>query len=64
VTLVTGLALATGLWSAVQAINGEARASYAQAAAQLGGAESDVLFPASGYIPIARYVMLRRAGWQ
>ena len=34
-TLILGLALATGLWSAVQAINAEARASYARAAAQL-----------------------------
>ena len=27
-TLIAGLALATGLWSGVQAINAEARASY------------------------------------
>ena len=31
-TLLAGLALATGLWSAVQAINAEARASYDAAA--------------------------------
>lgn len=36
VTLAVGLALATGLWSAVQAINSEARASYKQAEEQLG----------------------------
>ena len=34
--LLLGLALATALWSAVQAINGEARASYARAAAVIG----------------------------
>jgi len=64
VTLITGLALATGLWSAVQAINGEARASYAQATAQLGGDQHDLLTPRNGFIPLDRYVMLRRAGWQ
>ncbi len=63
-TLITGLALATGLWSAVQAINGEARTSYAQAAAQLGGTGFDVLLPTDAYIPVPRYVMLRREGWQ
>ena len=34
ITLLTGLALATALWSAVQAINTEARSSYAQAERQ------------------------------
>ena len=34
--LVLGLALATALWSAVQAINSEARASYSRAVEQLG----------------------------
>ena len=63
-TLVTGLALATGLWSAVQAINGEARASYARASAQLGFSEMDMLVPKNGSISIARYVMLRRTGWK
>ncbi|TJW23729.1 MAG: ABC transporter permease, partial [Mesorhizobium sp.] len=33
--LLLGLSLATALWSAVQAINGEARASYDRAAAIL-----------------------------
>ena len=32
-TLVVGLALATGLWTGVQAINAQARLSYARAAA-------------------------------
>ncbi len=38
VTLIAGLALATALWSGVQAINAEARAAYARAAGQVGSA--------------------------
>ncbi|MFC4668426.1 FtsX-like permease family protein [Seohaeicola nanhaiensis] len=63
-TLVLGLALATGLWSAVQAINAEARASYARAAAQLGGDAGPVLKARDGALSVATYVKLRRAGWQ
>lgn len=64
VTLLAGLALATALWSAVQAINAEARASYARATAQLGAGALDRLEAPGGPIPLARYVALRRAGWQ
>ncbi|MDK3018319.1 FtsX-like permease family protein [Pseudodonghicola flavimaris] len=63
-TLLAGLALATALWSAVQAINAEARASYARAAAQIGAGGLDRLEAPGGPIPLARYVALRRAGWQ
>lgn len=63
-TLVLGLALATGLWSAVQAINGQARASYAQASEQLAAGRYPELTAADGPIPLGRYVALRRAGWQ
>ncbi|MDA7963264.1 ABC transporter permease [Ruegeria sp.] len=63
-TLLTGIALATGLWSAVQAINAEARASYARASAQLAQGQFDELHDPSGPIPLSRYVDLRRAGWQ
>ncbi|WP_135504884.1 ABC transporter permease [Roseovarius aestuariivivens] len=64
-TLIIGLALATGLWSGVQAINAEARASYDAAAASLGEGRYDQLLPRAG----ARfdqeiYIALRRAGWQ
>jgi len=62
-TLILGLALATGLWSAVQAINGEARANYAQAAAQLGTDQQPILSDPDGAIPLSTYIMLRRAGW-
>ncbi|WP_170463563.1 FtsX-like permease family protein [Ruegeria arenilitoris] len=63
-TLLIGLALATGLWSAVQAINAEARASYERAADQLALGQYDELHNASGAIPLSQYVALRRAGWQ
>ncbi|NOD46161.1 MULTISPECIES: FtsX-like permease family protein [unclassified Ruegeria] len=63
-TLLIGIALATGLWSAVQAINAEARASYARANAQLAVGQFDELRDPSGPIPMSRYVELRRAGWQ
>ncbi|SHI86428.1 FtsX-like permease family protein [Wenxinia saemankumensis] len=62
-TLVAGLALATALWSGVQAINAEARASYDAAAATLGEGRFDQLVREGG-IARADYVALRRAGWQ
>lgn len=65
VALVAGLALATALWSGVRAINSEARASYDAAAATLGEGRFDQLLPRAGdTIPQARFVALRRAGWQ
>ncbi|EEE39132.1 ABC transporter, membrane spanning protein [Rhodobacteraceae bacterium KLH11] len=64
VTLLTGIALATCLWSAVQAINAEARASYERANAQLAIGQFDELRVPGGFIPLPRYVALRRAGWQ
>ncbi|MEM6310750.1 MAG: FtsX-like permease family protein [Pseudomonadota bacterium] len=65
VALVAGLALATALWSGVQAINAEARSSYDAAASTLGEGEYDQLLPRSGEtIEQSRYVALRRAGWQ
>ncbi|MEM6587758.1 MAG: ABC transporter permease [Pseudomonadota bacterium] len=64
-TLLSGLALATALWSGVQAINSEARASYDAAAAVLGEGRFDQLVPGSGEsIALATYIKLRRAGWQ
>jgi len=63
-TFLMGLALATGLWSGVQAINSEARASYDAAAATLGEGQFDQLVPRAGdRIPQSVYVDLRRAGW-
>ncbi|MCK8463161.1 FtsX-like permease family protein [Aliiroseovarius sp. S1339] len=61
---LAGLALATALWSGVQAINAEARASYGAAASILGEAEFDRLTPRQGaIIPQDIYVALRRSGW-
>jgi putative ABC transport system permease protein len=61
---LAGLALATALWSGVQAINAEARASYDAAAATLGEGQYDQLVPRQGNaIPQDTYVGLRRAGW-
>lgn len=63
-TLLAGLALATALWSGVQAINAEAQASYDAAAATLGEGTYDQLTRRDGQ-PMAQttYVGLRRAGW-
>ncbi len=63
-TLILGLALATALWSGVQAINAEARASYAAAGAAAGGDVLPALVAAGGgEIDQEDYVALRRAGW-
>ncbi|MEC7258806.1 MAG: ABC transporter permease, partial [Pseudomonadota bacterium] len=62
--LVVGLSLATGLWSAVQAINDQARASYDRATAQSTLAFRETLRAPSGAIPLDTYIALRRAGWQ
>ena len=64
IMLLLGLALATALWSAVQAINGEARASYARAAAVVGQDRLESLVQADGSrFSQQIYVDLRRAGW-
>lgn len=63
--LLLGLALATALWSAVQAINGEARASYARAAAVLGQDRLEALVRADGgRFPQSTFIALSRAGWR
>ena len=62
--LFAGLALATGLWSGVQAINAEARASYGRAAAMLGQNRLEQLVAKDGgAIPGDRFAALRRGGW-
>ena len=64
VTLLAGLALGTALWSGVQAINAEARASYEAAAATLGeGRLGQIRAADGGPLSQATYVALRRAGW-
>ena len=64
ITLLAGLALATALWSGVQAINAEARASYDAAAETLGEAQyAQIMARDGGAIPQETYIALRRAGW-
>ena len=61
---LAGLALATALWSGVQAINAEARASYDAAAKTLGEGQYDLLIPRQDdRIPQKDYIRLRRSGW-
>lgn len=63
-TLLAGLALGTALWSGVQAINAEARASYDAAAATLGeGTYAQIIAQDGAAIPQQTYIALRRAGW-
>ncbi len=63
-TLITGLALGTALWAGVQAINTEARASYATAAGTMDTARFGQITPKSGQIlDMDDYIALRRAGW-
>lgn len=63
-TLLAGLALATALWTGVQALNTEARASYERASATLATADSGRLVAPGRRITVAEFVALRRAGWQ
>lgn len=63
-TLLAGLALGTALWSGVQAINAEARASYDAAAARLGeGSYGQIVAKDGGDFGQEVYVALRRGGW-
>lgn len=63
-TLVVGLAAATALWSGVQALNAEARASYARAEALLGADRlARVVAVDGGALTTADFAALRRAGW-
>jgi putative ABC transport system permease protein len=63
-TLIMGLATATALWSGVQAINTEARASYAAASDQLTDAAVGRITAINGDISLAEFVAIRRAGWR
>jgi len=63
--LFVGLAIATALWSGVQALNAQARKSYDQAASVFSSGGAQSLTPASGAtVPQDAYVKLRRAGWK
>jgi len=61
--VIFGLALATALWSAVQAINSEARASYNRANAQLSLNDHSTITHVTRALQLTDYIELRRAGW-
>ena len=61
--LILGLAVATALWTGVQAINAEARAAYDRAAGVLGQDRLDRLVATDGALTVADFAALRRAGW-
>lgn len=61
--LVIGLALATALWTGVQAINAEARAAYGRASEVLGGDRMDRLEATGAPLTVADFGRLRREGW-
>ena len=64
-TLLIGLSMATALWSGVQAINTEARASYARASAALGGNLFSSITNSDGTpLSVKTFVRLQRAGWR
>ena len=64
VTLILGLALATALWTGVQAINAEARKNYSEAADILGGGGlSELVHKSGASIPQETFITLRKGGW-
>lgn len=64
-TLLAGLAIATALWSGVQALNRQARASYDRAAAVLGEANAATIVATKrATLPENDYVALRLAGFK
>ncbi|EBA03848.1 hypothetical protein RB2150_05093 [Rhodobacterales bacterium HTCC2150] len=61
--LFFGIALATGLWSGVQAINAEARASYANVTSTFAGQNLSYV-TSTRDMTTADYANLRRSGWR
>ncbi len=63
-SILTGLWLATALWTGVQALNNQARADYARAGALLASAAQAQLVARQGErFDQAAHVQLRRSGW-
>ena len=61
---LSGVALATALWSGVQAINHEAKVSYRAAAQTLGEGQYNLIRPKQDkIISVLDYVNLRKSGW-
>ncbi|HET6389790.1 ABC transporter permease [Hyphomicrobium sp.] len=64
-TLLVGLAVATALWSGVQALNQQALRSYERATTALGIGDTKNLLPTrDSLFPQDLYVKLRLAGWK
>jgi putative ABC transport system permease protein len=64
-TLLVGLAIATALWSGVQALNQQARRSYDRASAEFGAGSMRSLVSARGALfSQDLYIKLRLAGWK
>ncbi|VVO95443.1 ABC transporter permease [Pseudomonas fluorescens] len=63
-SVLTGLWLATGLLTGVQALNSQARESYTRASQLIGGEpQASLGAPGGGTFSQALFVDLRRAGW-
>lgn len=64
-SILTGLWLATALWTGVQALNSQAQADYARASAVLGGLGHAQLVARTGdRFAQSIYLQLRLAGWR
>jgi len=63
-SVLTGLWLATSLLTGVQALNSQARDSYARASQLIGGEpQASLSAPGGGTFSQALFIELRRAGW-
>lgn len=63
-SVLTGLWLATGLLTGVEALNQQARDSYARASQLIGGeAQASLASPTGAPLPQGAFAALRRAGW-
>uniref|UniRef100_UPI00209DDE92 ABC transporter permease n=1 Tax=Pseudomonas migulae TaxID=78543 RepID=UPI00209DDE92 len=63
-SVLTGLWLATSLLTGVQALNSQARESYARASQLIGGEpQASLSAPGGGTFSQALFIELRRAGW-
>ncbi|MEB0079126.1 FtsX-like permease family protein [Pseudomonas sp. CCI3.2] len=63
-SVLTGLWLATSLLTGVQALNSQARESYARASQLIGGEpQASLSAPNGATFPQALFISLRRAGW-
>ncbi len=65
VMLLTGLFLASGLWTGVEAVNTEARASYALAEEALSPPQfASIVSARTRTVPVETYTRLQSSGWR